>query len=76
MGIRKRLKQDRINDSEDCSVCTNAESYGENSDGSEPGILHQHAQAKANVLKQGVDEAHAPGVAAFFFYLIDAAEFA
>jgi hypothetical protein len=36
--------------------------------------LRQHAQAEADVLEQGFDEAHAPGVAAFFFHLLDAAE--
>ena len=47
---------------------------GEHRHRREAGILGQHAHAEAKVLKQGVDEAHAPGVAAFFLDLLDAAK--
>ena len=69
-------EHDRIDQAEDRRVGSNANSERDDGDGGESEIFRQHAHTEANILKQRLNEAHAPGVPAFFFSLSDAAKLA
>src|SRR5713101_5021407 len=73
--IRKRTEEDAIDDAEDDGGSADAEGKGENGDSGEPRTFPQDPQAVTNILDQRFDEAHAAGIAMFFFKLFHSAEF-
>ena len=59
---------------EDGGVGADAEAEGERDHGGEAGVAAQAARAVLDVLDEGFQEAHAPGVAALLLDALDAAE--
>jgi hypothetical protein len=58
----------------DARVCADAEGKSQNRHGGEAGGLQQHAEAKAQVLEQGLKEWQAAGIAILHFRLLSAAK--
>jgi hypothetical protein len=73
--VRQRPEQHGIDHGKNCGVCTDAQGQREDGDDGKTGIPAKLAEAVAEVLGEFVDDADAPGVAALFFNLLNAAQF-
>src|ERR1022692_1495510 len=74
LGVRQRTKQYTINYAKHCRVHPDAEGKCYNRHSGEARVFRHHALAEADILNEHIQEPHAPSVAAFFLYLINATE--
>ena len=72
--VGQRLQDDGVDDAEDGGVGANAERHRDDDGEGVAGLLAQAAQAVADVLREGFDQARQPGVADVVLDALDAAE--